>query len=396
MRIRPATPADAAALAGIYNQVIEERTATFETSFRADEDVLAWFDGVHPIVVVADDRDAVIAFARAYAYSARECYSGVFEFAIYTEFAHRRRGAGLLALRELVAQARASGAWKLVSRIFIDNEPSRMLHAAVGFREVGIHHRHAKLDGRWRDVVVVEKFLAPVGAEASLAPPPGRAPREQVLESLRSGEAATRHQALESARSLIDVYREDQELLEALADAFFASKTRDATSRGRFVALFRAYAEIGPDAARDLDDALFARLGGVSIALDLDAFYEAAFVMKQVGASTAPYRERLLEWTREVIELPRTTRGRISPGNLTSLLMTLTLAGCESEEQKSQVAELAAEAKQRHRVEPPASVRPPPLSSPPPPPPSPPPPLPPPLVPEKKPRKKRTRAKAKG
>lgn len=397
MRVRSATPADAAALAGIYNQGIEERTATFETTFRSDEDVLGWFDGVHPISVVVDDSDAVMAFARASAYSGRDCYRGVFEFAVYTEFAHRRRGAGILALRELVAQARSAGAWKLVSRIFSDNEPSRMLVAALGFREVGIHHRHAKLDGRWRDVVVVEKFLAPVGGEASIPPPPARAPREQVLHALRSEDPAARQQALESVRSMIDVYRKvDQDLLEALADAFFASKAHDAASRARFVELFRAYATISPDAARDLDNELFARLGGLSVALDLDAFYEATFVMKQVGFSPGPYHARLLEWTREAIDLPRTTRGRISPGNLTSLLMTLTLAACESDEEKRQVAELAVEAKERHRVEVPPSVRPAPLSAPPPPPPvmvEPPPAVEPPPPPEKKPRKKRTRAK---
>ena len=131
---RPAIPTDAAALSAIYNQGIEERTATFETSLRSDEAIVAWFDGVHPIVVVTDDNGEVICFARTFAYSPRECYSGIFEFAVYTDFVHRRRGAGIMAMRELVTQARAAGAWKLVARIFVDNEPSRMLVAALGFR----------------------------------------------------------------------------------------------------------------------------------------------------------------------------------------------------------------------------------------------------------------------
>jgi hypothetical protein len=267
-----------------------------------------------------------------------------------------------------------------VSRVFIDNEPSRMLVAALGFREVGVHHRHAKLDGRWRDVVVVEKFLAPIGGEASMPPPPARAPREQILLSLRAADAAVRRQALESARSLVDVYRKpDPELLAAVADAFFAAKAQDAAARARFVELFRAYAAISRDAARALDAALFTRLGNVSITLDLDAFYEATFVVKQIlggdaarAADLEPYRVRLIEWLKEAVELPRTTRGRISPGNLTSLLMTLALAGCDSDEHKTQVAELAAAARERHRVAPPPSVFPPPTSAPPSPPPPPP------------------------
>ena len=367
MKYRSATPRDAAALAAIYNQGIEERTATFETTLRSDECILAWFDGVHPVVVVTDEDDEVIAFARTSEYSPRECYRGIFEFAVYTDFAHRRRGAGILAMREVVTLARAAGAWKLVSRIFVDNEPSRMLVAAIGFREVGIHHRHAKLDGRWRDVVVVEKFLAPIGAEASIPPPPPRAPRDQVLFSLRSGSPVARLTALDSARSLVGVYRTvDTDLLDAVADACFASKLQ-ATARARFVDFFRTYAAISPDAARDVDGSLFTRVGRISVARDLDAFYEATFVVRQVvgsagdpsrAADLAAYRPRVLAWMKEAIELPRTMRGWISPGNVTSLLTAVALACCETEENKREVAELAAEGKERHRVEPPASLRP--------------------------------------
>src|SRR5688572_4554388 len=166
MRARLATPKDAATIARIYNQGIEDRTATFETETRTVEDVLAWFDGIHPVLVV-EDAGKVIGFARASEYVARACYRGVFEFAVYTDREHRRRGAATVALRELLTIARGAGAWKLLSRIFVDNEASRTLVASLGFREVGIHHRHAKLDGIWRDVVVVEKFLAPIGIEAA-------------------------------------------------------------------------------------------------------------------------------------------------------------------------------------------------------------------------------------
>jgi phosphinothricin acetyltransferase len=378
VKARAATPADAAALAAIYNQGIEERIATFETALRSDDDILSWFDGVHPIIVVTDDAGEVIAFARASQYSDRECYRGIFDFAVYTDFAHRRQGAGMLAMRELVTHARTAGAWKLVSRIFVDNEPSRMLVAALGFREVGTHHRHAKLDGRWRDVVVVEKFLAPFGAEASIPPAPPRAPREQVKLSLRSPEPSTRVAAVDSARSLIGVYRaSDPDLLDGLADACFASKLSDSASRARFVEVFRAYAAISRDAASNVDDALFTRLGRMQLANDLDAFYEAAFVVKQIvlspsdaarAADLAIHRPHVLEWMKVAIALPRTTRARVSPGNVASLLMSLALAGCESDDDKRQVADLAAAAKERHRVEVSASVRPgAPTSAPPPP-----------------------------
>src|SRR3954468_7151075 len=108
MRARLATPTDASVIARIYNEGIDERTATFETRHRTPDDVLGWYDGAHPIVVVEDDDGAVIAFARASEYRPRECYRGVFEFAVYVERAQRRRGAGAIAMRELATQARAA------------------------------------------------------------------------------------------------------------------------------------------------------------------------------------------------------------------------------------------------------------------------------------------------
>jgi phosphinothricin acetyltransferase len=62
-------------------------------------------------------------------------------------------------MEALLAEAEARGLWKLVGLIFPENEASLALCRALGFREVGVHRRHAKLDGRWRDVVVVERLL---------------------------------------------------------------------------------------------------------------------------------------------------------------------------------------------------------------------------------------------
>ena len=158
MTTRVATPEDAVAIAEIYNQGIEDRIATFETRFRAADDVRAWFDGVHPIVVV-EDESKVVAFAATSLYRPRECYAGVAEFSVYVARAIRRRGAGRLALEVLIDAARQAGFWKLVSRVLIENVPSRNLLVALGFREVGVYRRHGKLDGQWRDVVIVERLL---------------------------------------------------------------------------------------------------------------------------------------------------------------------------------------------------------------------------------------------
>jgi L-amino acid N-acyltransferase YncA len=159
VRARPARLDDAPTIAAIYNAGIAERTATFETRPRTVDDVVAWFERPHPMVVV-EDEGSVIAFAAASPYHpGRECYAGIAEFSVYTAPKARRRGAARLAMRELVAALETAGYWKVLSRVFIENEASRRLLRGLGFREVGIYRRHAKLDGVWHDVVIVERLL---------------------------------------------------------------------------------------------------------------------------------------------------------------------------------------------------------------------------------------------
>jgi phosphinothricin acetyltransferase len=160
---RPASPDDAPVLAQIYNEGIEDRVGTFETRPRSVEDVRAWFDGRHPIVVVEagglTKENSVVAFASTSTYRPRDCYAGIAEFSVYVRRSARGQGAGRVAMRALIAAAPAAGIWKLVSRIFVENTASRRLMASMGFREVGIYEKHARLDGRWRDVVIVERLI---------------------------------------------------------------------------------------------------------------------------------------------------------------------------------------------------------------------------------------------
>jgi L-amino acid N-acyltransferase YncA len=122
------------------------------------QEIEAWFDGIHPIVVV-EEKGEVISFANTTSYSPRACYSGVAEFSVYTAGQARSRGAGTVAMKALMQAAEEAGFWKLVARVFVENEPSRKLLLSLGFREVGLHEKHARLDGVWRDVVVVERLL---------------------------------------------------------------------------------------------------------------------------------------------------------------------------------------------------------------------------------------------
>jgi L-amino acid N-acyltransferase YncA len=109
--------------------------------------------------VVVEEEGEVISFANTTSYSPRACYSGVAEFSVYTDSGARGRGAGTLAMKTLMEAAEEAGFWKLVARVFVENEPSRKLLLSLGFREVGVHEKHARLDRVWRDVVVVERLL---------------------------------------------------------------------------------------------------------------------------------------------------------------------------------------------------------------------------------------------
>jgi L-amino acid N-acyltransferase YncA len=158
-RARPATPHDADAITHIYNEGIADRVGTFETRERTVDDVREWFDGRHPIVVVEDQSGYVIAFASTSTYRARGCYAGIADFSVYVARARRGQGAGRVAMTALIDAVRDAGFWKLVSRVFVENSASRGLLASLGFREVGVYEKHARLDGEWRDVVIVEKLV---------------------------------------------------------------------------------------------------------------------------------------------------------------------------------------------------------------------------------------------
>ena len=111
MQAGPAAPEDAATRT--YNDGIQERIATSETRARTAEEFRSRFGGRPPVVVVEEGE--VAAFAATSEYRPRECYAGVAEFSVYAERA---------------------GFWKLVSRVFVENAPSRRLLRPAGFREV--------------------------------------------------------------------------------------------------------------------------------------------------------------------------------------------------------------------------------------------------------------------
>jgi arsenate reductase len=161
LTVRLATPADAAAIAAIYNEGIADRIATFETEPRTPEQLraqLAEKGDRFPTVVVQRDGQ-IVAWASAGPYRSRPAYAGVAEHSVYVARAARGSGAGRAALEAFCQAYAQRGFWKIVSRIFPENVASLALHERCGFRVVGVYRRHGKLEGQWRDCVIVERLL---------------------------------------------------------------------------------------------------------------------------------------------------------------------------------------------------------------------------------------------
>jgi L-amino acid N-acyltransferase YncA len=156
--LRRAVAHDAAAVAAIYNEGIDDRVATFETTARSEADAEAWIAEGLPFLV-AELSGEVVGFARLSAYSDRCVYSGVGEHGVYVGRSSRGMTLGRRLLDALAEAAEQAGYHKLTSRIFTDNEASLAAHRAAGFEEVGVQRRHGMLDGEWKDCMLVERHL---------------------------------------------------------------------------------------------------------------------------------------------------------------------------------------------------------------------------------------------
>ena len=169
--VRPARAADAPAIADIYNEGIRGRSATFETRERSADDVLPWIRDAarHPVLVAERDGE-VVGWVAASAYRPRECYAGIAEFSVYVRTSARGLRVGDRLMAEFLPALEGAGFWKVLSRIFPENRASLALCARHGFREVGTYRRHARLDGAWRDVVIVERLLGIAGDDSPHRP----------------------------------------------------------------------------------------------------------------------------------------------------------------------------------------------------------------------------------
>jgi phosphinothricin acetyltransferase len=157
--VRDAVAGDCEAIAEIYNEGIAEGRSTFETQPRSADDIRAWLDSAGHPLLVAERAGAVVGWARISPYSTRPCYAGIGEASVYICGAARGHGLGGELAGVLRERAEHAGFYKLLGKLFAENSASARLAAGHGFREVGLHVRHGRIGGEWRDVLVVELLL---------------------------------------------------------------------------------------------------------------------------------------------------------------------------------------------------------------------------------------------
>ncbi|MCA1060463.1 N-acetyltransferase family protein [Rossellomorea aquimaris] len=150
-------------VADIYLEGISTGNATFQ------KDVPSWeeWDGSHIKVsrIVARENDSILGWAALSPVSSRCVYSGVAEVSVYVSNQYNGKGIGSLLLNALIEISEQNGYWTLQSGIFPENVASIKLHEKHGFRIVGRREKIGKMDGVWRDTVLMERRSKRVGIE---------------------------------------------------------------------------------------------------------------------------------------------------------------------------------------------------------------------------------------
>ena len=139
----------------IYQKGIETADATFETKAPDWPD----WDAAHlpEPRLVARIGNKVIGWAALSPVSDRCAYTGVAEVSVYVNPAFSRQGVGSALLHQLVAESEKIGIWTLQAGIFPENQASIILHHRLGFRTIGVREKLGKLNGVWRDVILLER-----------------------------------------------------------------------------------------------------------------------------------------------------------------------------------------------------------------------------------------------
>lgn len=163
--IRPATPADCAAIAAIWNPVIRDTAVTFTTAEKTVEGLAATLAekaaAGHGFLVAEEAAGGIAGFATYGQFRAGPGYARTMEHSVILAPGSRGRGIGRALMTAVEAHAAAGGAHSIFAGVSGANPEGRAFHAAMGYREVAVLPEVGFKFGRWLDLVLMQKILAP-------------------------------------------------------------------------------------------------------------------------------------------------------------------------------------------------------------------------------------------
>ena len=158
LTIRPATEKDQEAIMDIYNEAVENTTATFDTEKRTAEKQFAWFRNHkhnHP-VIVAEENGIITGWASLSAWSERCAYDGTVEVSVYIHHEHRGKGIGKKLLELITLEGKKVKNHSVISRISEGNEISIHIHEQLGYRHIGVMKEAGMKFGKYIDVYLMQ------------------------------------------------------------------------------------------------------------------------------------------------------------------------------------------------------------------------------------------------
>ena len=158
---RIAMEKDIGSIRMIYNQGIEDRIATLETEPKDEIFMKNWFEehqGRYS-VLVAEQNEEVIGWASLNPYSNRCAYNGVADLSVYIRRDYRGKGIGTRLLQDIEALAIQQQFNKIILFTFSFNTSGQGLYKKCGYRKVGVLERQGYMDGKFIDVMIMEKIL---------------------------------------------------------------------------------------------------------------------------------------------------------------------------------------------------------------------------------------------
>ncbi|MBE0417809.1 MAG: N-acetyltransferase family protein [Coriobacteriia bacterium] len=159
--VRDATPADAAAIADIYNPYVTGSSATFDTRPVDAEERLEWLAGHdvrHPVLVAESD-GMMIGWGSLTRWASRPAWHRTVEVSIYVDPSRRREGVGTALMEALLDRACEAGHHTVIGQIVADNESSIAVAERTGFERVGVLREVGDKFGRYLDLVLVQRIL---------------------------------------------------------------------------------------------------------------------------------------------------------------------------------------------------------------------------------------------